>query len=158
IPLASQATNPVARFAKDNNGVILQLPAISTNGAASVSGSMIFGIGTQTNNTQTAPVISLPVFDQANGQSAGSFTVAFGGTSFINGFLDSGSSLVFANLNVPTCPSSTPVGDLSGFDCPGSASALSLVTDPITITGQSGPALNTSISVANAQFLFQQPA
>ena len=48
--LASQVVNPVALFAKDNNGVIIQLPSIAAQGAAQVTGSMIFGIDTQANN------------------------------------------------------------------------------------------------------------
>ena len=36
----------------DNNGLLITLPSISTKGAAdaTVSGSLIFGIGTQTDN------------------------------------------------------------------------------------------------------------
>ena len=47
--LAQQVQNPVAAFATDNNGVIIELPAVS-GAEASVSGSLIFGIGTQSNN------------------------------------------------------------------------------------------------------------
>src|SRR5579864_614514 len=50
VPVTAQVDNPVTFFAVDNNGVILQLPAISDSGAASPAGSLIFGIGTQSNN------------------------------------------------------------------------------------------------------------
>jgi hypothetical protein len=46
----SQVSNPVASFATDNNGVIIELPSVAASGVASVTGSLIFGIGTQSNN------------------------------------------------------------------------------------------------------------
>src|SRR5579864_6550908 len=39
--LAQQVQNPVAMFASDNNGVIIELPAVSS-AAASLSGSLVF--------------------------------------------------------------------------------------------------------------------
>src|SRR4029077_10405500 len=42
--------NPGSRFAIDHNGVIVELPQLSPLGAASLSGSLVFGIGTQANN------------------------------------------------------------------------------------------------------------
>ena len=44
-----QVTNPVFNFTGDNNGVIIELPSVA-DAAATVNGSMIFGIGTQSNN------------------------------------------------------------------------------------------------------------
>jgi hypothetical protein len=49
-PVAQQLPNPTVRFPTDNNGVIIQLPCIPEMGAPSVSGAMVFGIGTQANN------------------------------------------------------------------------------------------------------------
>ncbi len=37
-------------FASDNNGITIQLPSVALGGALSVTGTMIFGIGTQSNN------------------------------------------------------------------------------------------------------------
>lgn len=50
VPLVSQVQNPVALFPTDNNGVVIQLPAVPAGGAVSVTGSLIYGIGTQSNN------------------------------------------------------------------------------------------------------------
>ena len=47
--LVSQLQNPVALLPMDNNGVLIQLPAVARRGAVSVTGAL-FGIGTQTNN------------------------------------------------------------------------------------------------------------
>jgi len=49
VPLTQQVQNPVTLFTTDNNGVILELPG-APNPAPSLSGSMVFGIGTQSNN------------------------------------------------------------------------------------------------------------
>ena len=56
VGLASQVQNPVPLFSADNNGTIIVLPAVAAGGAASVTGSLIFGIDTESNNqsgTQT---------------------------------------------------------------------------------------------------------
>ena len=50
VAIDRQVQNPAAMFAADNNGVLIQLPAIPASGAATVTGSLIFGIGTQSNN------------------------------------------------------------------------------------------------------------
>ena len=48
---STQVENPVAFFSSsDNNGVMITLGSVEANGAASVSGTMNFGIGTQTDN------------------------------------------------------------------------------------------------------------
>lgn len=51
MPLALQVSNPGASFMADNNGVILSLRAVSTGGMTVLSGTLIFGIGTQSNNS-----------------------------------------------------------------------------------------------------------
>src|SRR5262249_23819835 len=48
--LTQQLQNPVWKFARDNNGVVINLPSVMPAGAETSSGSMIFGIGTQSNN------------------------------------------------------------------------------------------------------------
>jgi hypothetical protein len=50
LPVVDQVWNPVAAFPSDNNGISLTLPAISSSGAATATGVMTFGIGTQANN------------------------------------------------------------------------------------------------------------
>ena len=47
--VVQQVQNPVTMFGSDNNGVIVELPAVSAP-AASLNGSLVFGIGTQSNN------------------------------------------------------------------------------------------------------------
>jgi hypothetical protein len=146
-------SNPVAFFPQDNNGVILQLPAIAANGAASAAGRMVFGIGTQENNKLAATVIDVP----GSGAMAGTFNALYGGTGYPNSMFDSGSSgLYFDDAGIPICPSNSPAGDLSSYFCPGTANAPSAIPINVTITGSNGLAVAVSVSVANAQFLFTQ--
>lgn len=70
LELASQVSNPAALFAQDNNSAILTLPTVPDTGAPAASGSLIFEIGTQTNNVLTASVTTVP----ADGATAGNFT------------------------------------------------------------------------------------
>jgi hypothetical protein len=149
VALASQVSNPVAFFAQDNNGVVLQLPAISDSGAASVNGSLIFGIGTQANNVLTGAVIGVP----DSGASMGSFTATYRGVALTNSFFDSGSNgLFFDDSTIATC---SATGASPGFYCPGSSAALSEIPVSVSITGSNG-STTVSAVVANSGFLFAE--
>jgi hypothetical protein len=151
VPLALQVSNPAASFAQDNNGVVLQLPAIARNGAPSVQGNLIFGIGTQPNNALAGTVIGVP----DTGSTAGDFSATYNGVSIPFGFFDTGSTaLYFDDTGIPICASSSIA---FGFYCPGSAAALSELPINVTITGSNGGSASVNVAVANAEFLFTQP-
>lgn len=151
VAVADQVTDPVVLFPTDNNGVIVELPAVSGS-AASVTGSLIFGIGTESNN-------QLPSGASIFTLTCGEFGTEFDNQNFsINSncsgsgsFIDSGSNgLYFPNVsNIPTCPSNSPVGDISGFYCPTSTENLSA-----TMEGANGTNKSVNFSVANAENLF----
>jgi len=157
IAKANQVTNPVTLFANDNNGVIMELPSASAS-AATLSGSLIFGIGTESNNQlpSSATIFTLACDD---------FTTVFDGQTLgitnantcagPGSFIDSGSNAVnFPNVpNIPECPSNTPVGDLSSFYCPTATKSFSATNE-----GQDGSSKSTSFSVANAEDLFTSAA
>lgn len=136
-PLSQQVQNPVVLFPSDNNGVMIELPALS-GAAASLSGSLVFGIGTQSNNAlATAQVF--PV------NSNGEFNTTFKGQSY-PAFVDSGSNAFFfldsALTGLPTCSSS------SGFYCPSSTQDLSATTS------SGSPSQTIQFSIASAASLF----
>jgi hypothetical protein len=112
LPLASQVANPVAAFASDNNGVAITLPPVPEGGVSVLSGALIFGIGTQSNNQLgTATVYTL--------NNRGNFTTTYKGTNYTSSFIDSGSNAIFfSDPTIPTC---------SGFFCPASTLTLSAV-------------------------------
>ena len=115
MPLADQVSNPVAAFATNNNGVALSMPAVPAGGATTLTGALIFGIDTQSNNR----VGSATVY-AAN--SSGNFTTTYKGVSLTSSFLDSGSNaLFFSDTSIPRCFGSP------GFYCPASTLSLSAI-------------------------------
>jgi Protein of unknown function (DUF3443) len=138
--LAQQVQNPVSLFSTDNNGVLIKLPAAS-GPEASLSGSLIFGIGTQSNNgLGTASVY--PVDDYGN------FITTYNSQTYNQSFIDSGSNglyfLTAAATGIPAC------ADANYFYCPSSTENLSATT-----VGSTGaPSASVSFSVANADSLF----
>jgi hypothetical protein len=94
--------------------VLIQLPSVPNGGSASVSGSMIFGIGTQSNNGLGSATI-YPVPDTGN--NAGNIITTFSGHSYPSSFIDSGSNGIFfldsTTTGIPTC-----AGQNSGWYCP----------------------------------------
>ena len=106
VTLAQEVTNPVILFTTDNNGVLIQLPAVPNGGSLNPNGSLIFGIGTQTNNgVGNATVYTVP----DTGINAGDITTTFNGTSYPASFIDSGSNGIFfldtASTGIGRCAS-----------------------------------------------------
>lgn len=137
--LAQQVVNPVALFPTDNNGVVIELPAVSA-GEPSVSGSMVFGIATQTNNTLNGATVY-------EADQYGNFTTTFNSNPYTQSFIDSGSNAYFfPDSSLPTCFSDS-------FFCP-------LSTQNLTATnkGSNGASGTVDFSIANAQTLFNDQA
>ncbi len=139
VALASQVQNPVALFPTDNNGVVIQLPAVPAGGAVSVTGSLIYGIGTQSNNA-LGPAKVLTV------DAAGNITTVFGGQSYSSSFIDSGSNGIYfldaASTGIPLCT------DSADFYCPLMPQSLSA-----TNRGANGVAVPVPFNVGNADML-----
>jgi hypothetical protein len=138
--VAEQVSNPVAFFATDNNGVIVELPAVSGT-EASITGSLIFGIGTQSNNgLGSATVYTLD-------PETATFTTTFKGQALTDAsFLDTGSNAIYfldsASTGLPTCT------DLTFWYCPSSTQSFSAVTQ-----GSNGATATINFSIANADTL-----
>jgi hypothetical protein len=138
--LSQQVPNPVALFSSDNNGVVIELPAANAP-AATLSGSLIFGIGTRSNNGLGAATV-YPTDNSAN------FTTIYKSQSYSTSFIDSGSNglyfLTSAIAQIPTCPAPATY-----FYCPTSTLNLSAVNQ-----GAGGVGSGTvNFSVANADNL-----
>lgn len=135
--VAQQVNHPVSLFATDNNGVILELPPVSATGAVSENGTLVFGIGTQSNNALSGATVLTLAGD-------GTFTTAFNGSSITGSFVDSGSNgLFFADNGITQCT------DITGFYCPSTIQNLSA-----TNMGANGSSTNVSFSVSNADAIF----
>ncbi len=137
--LAQQVANPATLFSSDNNGVIVELPAVGSAGATTVPGSLVFGIGTQSNNgLGSATVLREDTI-------TGFITATYKGTTYQRGFIDSGSNgNFFTDSSIPACPSPN-----QGFYCPSST-----LMESVTLQGTNAAMVTPSFSVANANSLF----
>ncbi len=127
VSASQQIQNPVGLLPVDNNGVIVQLPAVPTNGSASLSGSLILGIGTASNN-QPSGVTVLPT--NSSGEIVTRFHPSPGVSTQNVGIIDSGSSVIFfsdSSLSIPLCP-----GNLSFLYCPSAPLTFSAVNTELS--------------------------
>ena len=141
VALTSQLQNPVGLFPQDNNGVLVSFPSVSAGGVPTLSGSLIFGIGTQSDNSLgSAQVYST--------DDVGNFSVSFSGQSYSESFIDSGSNGLFfldsPSTGLPVCADPN-----SGFYCPGATAGLN-----VTTTGLNSASAQIALSIANADSLF----
>jgi hypothetical protein len=142
VPLADQVQNPVPALPQDNNGVIVQLPFVPPGGASSVTGSLILGIGTQTDNAPGSPAV-------LHTNAVGDFTTVFNGVTFSDSFLDTGSNGNFIpNLAPNILPPCS--GANAEWYCPPSTAQLFA-----TLIGFGGtPSTPVVFKVSNALMLF----
>ncbi|PCE26305.1 hypothetical protein BWP39_17450 [Paraburkholderia acidicola] len=139
LPATQQVANPVPHFPVDNNGVVLQMPSISGAGASSASGTLTFGIGTQSNNTLTAS-------QTFTTNSAGNMVSSTFNGNTVTAFLDSGSNAYFlSDQTLTPCTNS----NYTGFYCPSSPTSRTA-----TLVGLNGAVGTVTMNVTNAATLF----
>ncbi|MGC2031605.1 MAG: DUF3443 family protein [Steroidobacteraceae bacterium] len=112
LALVDQVTNPVAAFAVDNNGLIIDMPnLVNANGDASVQGQLTFGLGTQADNA--LPATGLTVL---GANASGDFTATYnGGSTLLPALIDSGTdSYAFNDATIAVCST----GSFVGYYCP----------------------------------------
>lgn len=147
VPETAQVTDPVVDFQTDNNGVLVELPSISATGtAASVSGSLIFGIGTENNNGLGGATV------YPGNPNTGDITATFNGQSLPDSYFDTGSNaFYFDDSSIPDCPSSGSGNSTSSsWFCPTSQLSLTAV-----VAGSGGsPTSQVTFYVGNANSLF----
>ena len=140
-----QLPNPAAALATDNNGVIIGLPAAAPTGSPSVTGTMFFGIGTETNNALGTATI-LATTNSSSAAGAGFLTATYNGRVLSQSYLDSGSNAdYFVDRSIPTCAAS----GFTGYYCP--PTPLSLSASFLAADGATVPA---PFSIYNAETLF----
>jgi hypothetical protein len=146
VPADLQVQNPVARFAVNNNGSMLVLPAVPALGAAVAKGRLVFGIGTQSNN-QIAPMAQIFRVDPDPASASYLYlSTQVGSTSYPYAYIDSGSNgLFFDDLSI----SAACAGAGNGWYCPATTVSRNAVI-------QDGFGMQTTISfsVASADTLF----
>lgn len=135
-PLAQQISNPVAAFATDNNGVVIDLPAIPDNGSAAVSGQLIFGIGSQANNLLGGATVL-----RANSVTGYVRTTTSDGSVYSRSYFDSGSNALYFN--------SATLTRCGLWYCPSSPASLAA-----TIFGIDNASAAVDVAVTSSQTLF----
>jgi Protein of unknown function (DUF3443) len=163
VPTNEQATNMVAAFSSpDKNGFMITFPSVAATGATSLSGTINFGIGTQTDNALS----NVTVFAM---DACGDFpTVTFNGVSYtdtncnntgsgLGGFLDTGSNALYvsdattlAPLGISDC-SSTSNG--SGFYCVNGGGTVTLSNIALAGFGGVGSGM-VNLNIMDATKLF----
>ena len=134
-----QVQNPVTYFATDNNGVIIELPSVAAAGAATVTGALVFGIDTQTNNATNAalPVVTLEL-------GTGLVATTLNQTVYPDSFFDTGSNgLYFQYAGLTAC-----TGTLTQFYCPSATTGYTA-----TVLSSTNTLVSINFSVASAQSL-----
>lgn len=135
VPIAQQVTNPISKFAVDNNGVMLTMPAVGPTGQGTVSGVLTFGIGTQSNNALPNTVTKFTT------NPYGDVNATFNGSA-ITAFFDSGSNAYFfSDSSLPNC-----AGNASSFYCPTAATTRGIKVASYS-TSASGAPSGTSLSM-----------
>ena len=152
VATANQVANPIKFFAKDNNGYIVDLPP-ATKPMVNLSGYLIFGLGTQSNNQLASSATVITMACDAFTTVFANQTLGITDASTCAGpysAIDSGSNgIYFPNYpNLPLCPASTSAGNLSSLYCPAGTLDFSA-----TITGQDGKSKVADFSVGNGEQL-----
>jgi len=153
VAVSAQLQNPVWMFPQDNNGIALILPQVPASGTTTLTGSMIFGIGTQSNNALGGA--------QAQGaNNVGNFTTTFKGVAYSKSFIDSGSGGYFFldsnTTGLPNCDSKSVAKD---FYCPPTPVNLSALNSGPNPNGSTVPvSVNVAFSIADALSLIPSPA
>lgn len=157
--------NPVALLPQDNNGVLIDLSSTNpygtyvgsgTSGYTALSGSLILGIGTESNNTPTLGSGQNEYDADIYGNLLTSYTDSVGGTTPVPmlGVLDSGSNGVyFPDSTIAQCTGQ--IG--SPWYCPDS-NTLSLVASNQSNTADVSAYVPVTFTLASASVLLSNPA
>jgi hypothetical protein len=132
--------------------VIVELPSVADpGGAASASGYLVFGIGTQSNNGLGSATV-------LTGNDYGDITTTYNDFQLQSSYLDTGSNAYYFDAgnstSLPDCASSSS-GSGSGFSsewlCPSSEQTIAL-----TNMGQNSTTSSVDIKIYNADTLFNE--
>jgi hypothetical protein len=141
-PAAFMRSTTSGGSAADYNGVALAMNAASAGGQATDFGSLIFGIGTQPNNTPAPGVFVFTPNSESN-----TITVIYNGTDY-PGFIDSGSNAIFVNnTSLAQCIKPGPPG--GPWYCPSGQVKESATNENI---GSSGTTNTVDFILSNVTF------
>jgi hypothetical protein len=124
VAVTQQLRNPASAFSVDNNGVIIELPAVAVGGQSSVSsgqGALVFGIGTASSGNNALGSATILTLDtNPSDSSYGGFTTRYNNKSYYGSFIDSGSNAIFF-LDQPSSGITDCSSPYASYYCPSSA-------------------------------------
>jgi hypothetical protein len=144
-PNADVVVDPVSVLPTDNNGIVVSLPSIPAAGEVNTTGTIYFGIGTESDNQPSGTAQSyIENPSESNPATFLSIDTVFGGVTG-PGIFDTGSNgYFFDDSDIPQC------SEAPGFYCPSSTLSLSATNE-----GLDGSASETvDFNVENAIDLF----
>jgi hypothetical protein len=144
---AAPLWNPVFLLPRDNNGIALLFPAVSDAGVSSLTGALVLGLGTASNNGVATGALTYPV-DPGYGYLDTAYT-AYGTTSSVqySAYIDSGTNgIMVPDSAIPQCMSNNVS---SGFFCPAASLSLTATNYSTGMTPELFP-----FKIANAMTLF----
>ncbi len=147
-PEGDQVWNFVSALPADNNGTQISLPSVAANGAATASGTLTFGISTESNNGISSHAI-YELDEDGNFATASYNSITYTSSNSGGTFIDSGSNALYVSdagtLGTTDCTSS----DFAGFYCP--TSTLNLL--PLGLAGYNSTSTSVSLVIANTESL-----
>jgi len=141
VATAQQVANPVAAFPNDNNGSEIQMPPVVTGGSQTAQGTLIFGIGTQSNNGLAGTTV---YGVNSSGSNAGTFTSTYNSVAY-PGTVSSGAN---ANYFLTSAITGYPACTTPGYYCPSSIQTASVAN-----AGTNGTSGTVALSVDNGDAL-----
>ena len=142
-PASDAVANPVAAMPTDNNGVVVNLPSIPADGAATTNGTLYFGIGTESDNKPAVGVKPYTSNNNPNSLDYLTIDTTYKGVTSGGSIFDTGSNGYFFNDS-----SITQCSDGSGFYCPPAT-----LNESATNKGLNGKSGLVHFSIANADGL-----
>jgi hypothetical protein len=154
--VTQQVSNPVASFAADNTGEVMNLPAVTVaSGEQNVYGTLVFlDVSAGTTDISTSP--TQIYFADGYGDFYSAITSANDGytataTICSNSFIDSGSNGFFiptSSVNIPFDPNPTP--NIGWFTPSGTVNLTAGISSANTTTIPGTPQTTIAFSIANA--------
>lgn len=137
VPLTSQAANLIPLLPADNNGVVISINAPLSTGSQTVSGTMTFGINTESNNSLgSTPLLTV--------SSTGAFNTTYAGTIYPSYLTSSAYANYFYNTTIPACL------DYTNYYCPSGA----LVQNATLVSADNLVSVSNTFTVDNADIDF----
>jgi hypothetical protein len=144
VALNQQLQNPIGALSADNNGAVIALPAANAEGQASLSGTLYFGVGTESNNGVGAAQFLTVEPGTSQTQPPATLLTTFNGSTMYGSVVDSGSNANYFNdASLTACTNTYD----TGFYC--SSAALSA-----TLQGVNGATAAVDFDVGDADTLF----